>query len=222
MNKDHQLRIYNYNLNPTICRHCCKIHTYEKRNNKFCNSSCAATFNNLNSSPDRKRGPNKLASHLKAKRKHEIFNSFVKGPYTILKYSKCKHLNCDNITISRTHSKYCVNHKLLYSMNGRGKYQFRFSLSDHPTLFDSNLIKKIGFRTKTGTTGLTRDHKVSVNDAIRNNYDPYYITHPINCDLIPYLDNCRKHTKSSITYYELISAVNEYDKNWCLVQGSNL
>lgn len=35
-----------YFQNPVICKHCGKPHTYEKRNNKFCDISCATSFNN--------------------------------------------------------------------------------------------------------------------------------------------------------------------------------
>lgn len=40
-------RIDNYNKNPTLCKTCSNPIEYGKRNvNKFCNSSCAASFNN--------------------------------------------------------------------------------------------------------------------------------------------------------------------------------
>jgi hypothetical protein len=35
-----------YYQNPIICKHCGGPHTYEKRNNKFCDISCATSFNN--------------------------------------------------------------------------------------------------------------------------------------------------------------------------------
>ena len=36
---------------------------------------------------------------------------------------------------------------------------------------------------------ITRDHKISIFDAIHMGYDPYYITHPLNCELMPWIDN---------------------------------
>lgn len=45
--KQKQERIDKYNLNPTLCRMCKQSFNYEKRNNKFCDRSCAASFNNL-------------------------------------------------------------------------------------------------------------------------------------------------------------------------------
>jgi len=45
--KKKQERIKQYNLDPTVCIYCNKSLSYEKRNNKFCNHSCSASFNNL-------------------------------------------------------------------------------------------------------------------------------------------------------------------------------
>jgi hypothetical protein len=42
-----QKRINDYNLEPSICKHCNRTLEYNSRHKKFCNSSCSATFNNL-------------------------------------------------------------------------------------------------------------------------------------------------------------------------------
>lgn len=39
-------RVIAYNKNPTLCKYCNKPFTYEKRKNRFCNHSCAQSFNN--------------------------------------------------------------------------------------------------------------------------------------------------------------------------------
>ena len=41
-----QNRIAEYDLSPTECAECQKALAYAKRDNKFCNNSCAATYNN--------------------------------------------------------------------------------------------------------------------------------------------------------------------------------
>lgn len=78
------------------------------------------------------------------------------------------------------------------------------------------LVKDVGFRKTKGSNlninGLTRDHKVSVNEAIRNNYDPYYIKHPLNCESMLFSDNNKKNTKSSISYEELVRIVAEFER----------
>lgn len=42
-----QKRIEKYNLNPARCKFCGNVLDYKHRNNKFCNHSCSASFNNI-------------------------------------------------------------------------------------------------------------------------------------------------------------------------------
>jgi hypothetical protein len=65
---------------------------------------------------------------------------------------------------------------------------------------------------KTNHHGLSRDHKVSVTEAKKKGYDPYYIRHPLNCELMPHIDNNKKKSRSSISYDELVHLVKEYDQ----------
>ena len=53
---------------------------------------------------------------------------------------------------------------------------------------------------------------VTIFDAIHNNYDPYYIKHPVNYQLMTHQDNMIKGRKSSISYKQLIKEVDEYEK----------
>ena len=100
----------------------------------------------------------------------------------------------------------------MYSHNGRAKYWFTFNVFHYPDLFDLDFVKEVGFRnTTTNPNGVTRDHRISVNEAIRNNYDPYYIKHPLNCELMLFEENNKKKTNCSITYDELTRIVNEYE-----------
>ncbi len=47
INKDKKKkRIEKYNLNPSKCKYCQNYIPYNKRKNKFCSHSCAASFNN--------------------------------------------------------------------------------------------------------------------------------------------------------------------------------
>ena len=77
------------------------------------------------------------------------------------------------------------------------RYKFRFNIMHHPDLFDIKELKRIGWYKpqKNRKNGLSKDHIISVKEAIKNNYDPYYITHPINCALIPFSENSRKGNK---------------------------
>lgn len=196
-------KIEEYNKSPNLCKHCNSIIPYNKMHNKFCSQSCAATHTNLNRSYDKAKET--WANKSKAKR--EIKS---KAPYSTVFNCTCQH--CKIKFINRTQKKYCGDCEHLYSHDGRAKFWFTFNVFHYPELFDLSLITTYGFRdNKTNPNGITRDHKVSVNDAIRNNYDPYYIKHPMNCELMFFNENNKKKTNSSITYEELIQLVDEYD-----------
>lgn len=185
-----------YYANPKYCKHCSTMILWEKKNNLFCNQSCAASYNNRNSIPGRKFGP--------AKKPPE-----PKLPYSTLYKCRCKH--CGIEWRARRPKRVCENHEHLYSHDGRAKYWFAFNVYDYPHLFDLALISKFGWRSEKNPNGVSRDHRLSVNEAIKNNYDPYYIKHPLNCELMLFEQNNRKKTKSSITFEELKRQVDEYE-----------
>lgn len=129
---------------------------------------------------------------------------------------QCAH--CGNkVEIQRR--KYCKLHQHLYSNNGKSLYKFSFKVNDYPDLLDLSLIEKHGWYSPGGgkcplpknINGISRDHKISINDAIKNGYDPYYIKHPCNCELMLHSANYKKKAKSSMTYEELISIVSKYE-----------
>jgi len=195
---------------PKHCLQCSAVMSYENRQNKFCSQSCAATHNNLKLVGKRKYGPAK-SSNLTKYEKQKL-NKNIVGPYSAVYRCKCKV--CGKETILRFYKKFCAEHRNNYSHNGRANYWFTFKLSDYPDLFDFTLLKTYGMRSrgKNNINGVVRDHKVSVADAIRNNYDPYYIKHPLNCELLLNSDNAKKHKASSMTYEELVYQVDEYEK----------
>jgi len=190
-------------------------------NPKFCSNSCAASYNNKKRVIDhnKRQEINKKISHSMINYKHNIENktNWYKPLY---KYSKlfintCFH--CNIKTVHRQKKKYCNKCSILYKSDNRNKYRFTFNVFDYPLLFDLQLINKLGFYAPSGKSGnwnpngVSRDHKVSVNESIKNEYDPYYITHPLNCDIIPHHENNKKKTKSSISYQNLVKLVNAYD-----------
>ena len=208
-----------YNQSPKLCTQCNIPLSYKQRYGKFCNKSCAATFNNLNRSDDIKRGPDKgyvFTNKSGSKRfKTSTTTSTIEAkkngiPHSMLYRCVCKH--CGYIWLNRSAVQYCEDHKNLYSHAGRAQYWFSFSISDYPDLFDGNIIQEYGMRNLSNPDGVTRDHKVSINEAIRNSYNPYYIKHPINCELMLFKDNVKKNTNSSITYEDLVKQVDRYDK----------
>lgn len=192
----------NYSKSPVRCKHCNTALSYKRKNCTFCNTSCAAKYNNATVDRTKfKTGPAK---------KPKLPKPVNPYPYSKLFNCTCKH--CSVQWKARSSVWYCKEHQDLYSHNGRAKYWFTFNVFEYPLLFDLSLITKFGFRnSKTNPNGITRDHKVSVNHAIKNNYDPYYIKHPLNCELMTFNENNSKKTNSSITYEELVRIVNEYD-----------
>lgn len=133
--------------------------------------------------------------------------------YSPLRWYTC--MECDKLQIGRNHKKYCSDCSNMYSQNGRFKFRFTFNVYDYPELFDLNSLNDIGWKSPRGDmtnpNGYTRDHKVSVYDALKFNYDPYYISHVMNCELMRMYDNCSKNRSSSITYDELVKLVDEFD-----------
>ena len=190
-------------------------------NNRFCSSSCSATYNNIGRELS-KETRNKISNSMKITKLKKKSNSLsprnknnIKGPYTKLFLNKCYH--CEKIFYSRTKMKYCLIHKELYSEKNRMNYRFNFNYYNYPTLFDIKLIEKVGWycsdkkSKKYNPNGLSRDHKVSVSESIRNNYDPYYINHPLNCEIMLHSDNNSKNDKCSISYTELVQKIDQWD-----------
>jgi hypothetical protein len=193
---------------------CCKSHATSWQN-KFTPSVISKE------GKERIAAGNRERAKLKPKSKTSIQNdlkkqtSIISGPCSPVYFLTCKH--CYKIFTTRKKLKYCKCCTYLYSNHNRNRFKFTFGISKYPELFNMEQIKLLGFYAPGGKSGnwnpngLSRDHKVSVNEAIKNNYDPYYITHPCNCELMPQTQNNKKKAHSSITYEELIILVEEYE-----------
>ena len=215
--------------NTKICSWC--NNTFTARYKKFCNNSCAAHFKNAHrdhTSIQQKRietirstnpewGEGKTSptiKKVKTKAQKKSKQYVKEGPFCVLYNCKCKM--CKKQMLLQHKRQFCdacsINHT-----NLRMQYQFRFNVYNFPELFDLNLLAKQGWYSPKGKSGkwnpngLSRDHKVSVHEAIMNNYDLFYITHPLNCDLIPHSQNNHKKTKSSLLYDDLVKMVDEYE-----------
>lgn len=186
--------IVKYNKNPNRCKLCNSIIKYEKRTQKYCSI-------HYRNKVLRKPKTNKI--------KFEIV-----GVYTKLYRCTCKH--CNTKMLLPSPKQYCDTCKVYHS-NLRMRYVFSFNVYHYPDLFDLELLNQKGWYAPRGKSGkwnpdgLSRDHKVSISEAIKNNYDPYYITHPLNCELMPHIENQKKHYRSSISYSLLKQMVDEYD-----------
>jgi hypothetical protein len=112
----------NYGLNPSKCLFCFSILPYEKRHNKFCNSSHAASFNNAEreKSEDFKASKNKKISTtlLNKTKKIEIQKTCYCGnTFTVSKNNKAQNrkiycsIKCaGKINIRKMHKKNAENY----------------------------------------------------------------------------------------------------------------
>lgn len=95
-----QKRVLQYDLSPTLCLHCSNPLSYRFRKNKFCNSSCAASYNNLRRPPRSEESRNKTSLSMTGK---------VRPNQKPPTYSFCKIQwntcgNCQKIFYTRTWS----------------------------------------------------------------------------------------------------------------------
>lgn len=201
-----------YLLNPTCCLTCSNTISYDCRHNKFCSHSCAAVHSN------KQRTETGYSMSLASRDQIRAKLSVYVGPYSKLSTKNCKFCKNQFITPVANRTQVCNNCQHLKWNNNKDQFSFRFNVFDYPDLFDLEQLKTTGwvaFGGKRGgvknINGLSRDHRVSVNEAKKFNYDPYYISHPLNCELMPHHQNNQKKTKSSITYLELVKLINDYD-----------
>jgi hypothetical protein len=199
-----------YYKSPKKCNNCNLILEYSKRNNRFCSQSCRAKTTNY----ERKINGYSMPETSRQKIKEKL--SLFSGPYSKVYFRCCKF--CENLFTTTTRKQVCSNCQHLKWKNNKDQYSFKFNIFDYPDLFNLSTLEEIGWVSfggkrggKKNPYGLSRDHKVSVNEAKKFNYDPYYISHPLNCQLIPHIENNKKKTKSSMSYKELIKLVDEYD-----------
>lgn len=213
-----------YQACPQLCRHCSAPLSYEDAaiaKKQFCNSSCAAAGNNAlrgGHSPETRAKiaeSTRQAHRAKPQKPPATPKAFlrrVEGPFCKLITCRCAH--CDKAFVARQARKYCDEHANLYGREGRYQFAFAFNPFDYPDIFSTEDLRAIqakGFWNPANPNGLTRDHKVSVNSAIREGLDAFYIRHPLNCELLPWLENNRKKTANSITYEELMAQVDAYE-----------
>lgn len=193
------------------CEYCDTVFEYNFPTQKYCSVSCA-NHTRLHTEETKKKIAHASASSNKPKSKFPSVRKYkyCKNDYSSIYICTCQH--CNFIGSYRNQQKYCHNCREMY-YNGRSRYLFTFNIYNYPDLFDIKQIETIGWfnSRKKNLEGLSKDHKVSVNDSIKYNYDPYYIKHPLNCDIISMRSNLTKNKKSSITYEELVRIVDLYD-----------
>jgi len=214
--------IIEYMKHPNQCPICESIIPFAIRNNKCCSTHCAGKLANKTIQrtgwSDEQKYNNKERLKKKKEKKNLVEQRKIvrvaydssTDPWSTVIFNTCA--GCSKKWTHHSRRKFCSECGHKYSHNGRSKYWFTFNLFYYPDLFDLSLITTIGFRdSKTNPNGITRDHRISVAHAIKYDYDPYYIKHPLNCELMRFDENNKKKTKSSISFDELKRLVDEYD-----------
>jgi hypothetical protein len=208
----YQKKISKYLLTPNRCICCKDALAYDKKNNKFCSTSCAAIYNN-------------------AKKDYSTFKSGPAAQVKELICKQCKH--CDSIFETYKKNKlFCSTSCSIHSKNAplrakrtewqnyRADCQFRFSLNDYPDEFEFQLIEQHGWYKASNRgnnlTGVSRDHMVSCKYGFENNIPFDHIRHPANCKLITHKENSSKNKKNSISYKELLKRIEAWEIKYSL------
>jgi hypothetical protein len=186
---------------------------------KYCSASCRTTIANKHRPPKSQETKDKISE------KVNISNALNIRKIYIAEYSKLYHNNCKKCKYfwidqkSKKLCEKCSEKDSIKSLNRRNRSQFlfNFNILEYPDLFDISQIQLLGWyspakKTDRNLNGLTRDHIISVSAAIKNNYNPYYIRHPINCKIMTQSENSTKKTKSHLPYAKLKALVILYDK----------
>ena len=207
--EQHQLTVDEYLLNPNKCTHCNSALEYNKKHNKFCSTSCSATYNNARKDYSTfKTGPAK-SKQLISKQCGNCNSSFDT-------YKKNKKFCCRKCAIAHKNAPLRANRTAW--QNYRADCQFRFGIKDYPTEFEFELIEQYGWYKPTNRgnnlTGVSRDHMVSCRYGFDNNLPAEHLRHPANCKLIIHNDNVSKHKNNSISYEELLERIKVWDEKY--------
>ena len=201
-----------YENSPKLCKFCNSKIPYDKKRNKYCNSSCS-----LRDNPP-----------LLNKSKEEIKSIYGRVSKSLIKDVEDTYCPvCSGLKKFR--NKYCSSEDCrknrLKSIDSTHDYRvrcrFSFSLNNYPDKFNFKLIEKFGwYKAKNrgdNPGGVSRDHMFSVNSGFILGVDPDIIKHPANCKLIRQCDNASKHTKNSIGFRELLDRIDKWDKNFASI-----
>lgn len=205
---------------------CLKCEIEHNKAGKFCSRSCANS--RIWSNDD------KLKKSLSAKNSLKVNNAnsnnikrlelsikgkkrYIEHPELFLKDSSFgKKIS---ISLKKYHKIRLSNLDIKEKNNYKILCKFNFSLNNFPDEFDFNLIKTFGwYKAKNrgdNPTGISRDHMFSIYEGYKQNVDPYYISHPANCQLLQH--NINLHTKGircSITLQELYDRVNNWNNKY--------
>ncbi len=211
-----------YENSPNFCGSCGEKISYEKRNNKYCNHSCAAKETNKDKDYSSHVLSKKGLMSLRYSNKKRDYNKKKKYYSNIKKCSNCNkrlpfnkrtQVFCNIECKTNFHNKNKTEYELY-----KNKTKFKFNLSNYKDEFDFSLIEKYGwYKAKNrgdNLGGVSRDHMISVKEGYRLGIDPLMLSHPANCKLMRHNDNVSKFDSCSISLDELIERIKYFDNKY--------
>lgn len=211
-----------------LCKHCNAPIDFNNKDGSFCNSSCAAKYNNKSRSGI-KYTLTEESKNLKREMAYKNFFSNKKDLYlkekSIYYENPNRCLNCNEVLEYRFRNRvYCnITCKKEYFLKNVSDYKmyhdlsgFKFSLKDFG--FDFELVEKYGWYSAKNrgdnVNGVSRDHMFSVKEGFRRLINPLLLAHPANCELIVNRNNQSKCDDCSITLEELETRIEDFDKRY--------
>ena len=197
----------------------CGTEFTKKGSLKFCNSSCAATYNNSIRSTESRA---KQAKTLRIRFPKKIKIPRIKTLKT--KMPRIKHCASCDAVLDDNHKKYCLS---CYGniRHYRSLAKFTFNVFDYPDEFNLELVNMHGWFSPNGykrrnkdvnLNGVSRDHMFTIADGFRLGIDPRILAHPANCKVMihngPGGNNAKKY--SSITYQGLMKRISDWDHKY--------
>ena len=203
-----QQRNSNYLDDPRYCAECNEILPFEKKHNTYCNSSCAAKYNNKHRTPiQREQQRQAIKAHYANKPRQ---SPGMKHMYSKIHYKTCL---CDTEFIARYHTqKYCSSLcKEATVITYRRACKFKINNKDHALLFNGELIAKYGWYAPSNSkspnlSGVSWDHLYRIEEGFKNKVPAEILSHPANAELVPH-DINRKRTQSMITLEQLYDRI---------------
>lgn len=201
MNRSNRLGIKTVYHKKITCLNCGdEFDGLISHNRKFCNSSCAAMFNNKGRvvSEEQKQ---KVREKLIKPKKEKITESKI-----------CRF--CKESKVIEKHKLICDNCKTKFYKFYKPLCVFDFNIKQYVEKFDLTIVNEYGWYSPknkgNNLGGVSKDHMYSVREGFINGVDPEIIKHPANCKLLLHSENNKKNYSCSITLDELKERI----KNW--------
>lgn len=213
LNKQKEQKLEQWKSEKHKCACCGKLMTEVYGSGRFCSQSCANTRKPSQKTKEKisntiKNNPEIKKSHFKlklCKNCNKLFWGYARDKYCS---KECQQNYNEYIKLKKNYTK--LLKELYYK-----QCNFKFSINDYPDLFNIELLKKHGMYSAinrgNNINGVNRDHKYSKKNGFKNHIDPYYISHPCNCQLLLHQDNLNKRTKNSISFEELLNEINNFN-----------